>query len=376
MRLAPYRHLFFLSSAVVLIFAVSCSKSDDLPNAGTTSLHLPSGNVEYFNTSPQIGTLGRVLFYDKSLSINNAIACGSCHKQALAFADNIRFSTGFENQIATRNTPPIQNLSNNVFLGDVFESTSFGQALFWDGRSRSLFEMVMQPISHRVEMGMRSEADLIDKIENSPIYAPLFLAAFGSTDVTDNKIATALAGFVGSMRSQNSKFERSVFQPNPSGLQSLANLNALEQQGLNLFIGKYDCMSCHDVMSNVGYSEAQGEELVNIGLDSQYSDEGMGALTGNTADNGKFRIPNLRNVALTAPYMHDGRFNTLEEVIDHYKDGVAAHPNLDSRLRAASGTPRVLEISQDERAALVAFLHTLTDASFITDPKFSDPFVQ
>ncbi len=365
------KRLFSISailSAVVLISAISCSKSDDLPAANRSAIDLDGSSYEYVQATPEVGNLGRTLFYDKALSVNNGVSCGSCHKQALAFSDNHQFSTGFENRKTTRNTQPIQNLSalstDGPFVGN-------GQALFWDGRQRFLHDMVLEPVGNHIEMGMRSELDLVDKLSASPMYAQLFQDAYGDAEVTVAKIRDALARFVGSMVSQNSKFEQSLFSGN-------STLNSLERTGFNLFVDKYDCMSCHDVVSSQGYTEAFGDELVNIGLDASYADNGAGALDGmDASQNGKFKIPNLRNVALTAPYMHDGRFATLEEVIDHYSNGVASHPNLDERLRDPNtGSPLVLNITPDEKTALIAFMHTLTDHSFITDPKFSDPFVK
>ncbi len=362
------RHITILSSLsiLVLVSVISCSKSDEMPVANRTILDMDNTAYQYAAVSSEIGHLGRILFYDKSLSVNNGVSCGSCHKQALAFSDNRQFSTGFENRITSRNTQPIQNLGG-------FGFGSAGQALFWDGRHRFLSEMVLEPVGNHIEMGMRSNTDLLIKLSDSPLYGILFQAAYGDSEVTLERISHALAGFVGSMISNNSKFEKSFFSDGGFG----STFNGLERLGLDLFIRKYDCMSCHDVISTVGYSEAFGEELVNIGLDAAYADNGAGALNGAASQNGKFKIPNLRNVALTAPYMHDGRFASLEEVIDHYSTGVASHPNLDDRLKdPITGSPLVLNISQNEKTALIAFLQTLTDQTFITDPKFSDPFIK
>lgn len=370
MNLRRFFSISAILSAVVLVSAISCSKSDEMPAANYAAIDLDENSHQYAHASPEVGKLGRVLFYDKSLSVNNGVSCGSCHKQALAFSDNNQFSTGFENKVTTRNTQPIQNLTSINANTQFFPN---GQALFWDGRQRFLDEMVLEPVGNHIEMGMRSESDLVDKLGDSPMYAQLFQEAYGNTDVTADRIRDALARFVGSMISQNSKFEQSFFTGQGVG----STLNSLESMGFNLFVDKYDCMSCHDVISTQGYSEAFGEELVNIGLDATYEDNGAGALNGMDSENGKFKIPNLRNVALTAPYMHDGRFATLEEVIDHYSNSVAPHPNLDERLKdPITGAPLVLNITPDEKTALIAFLHTLTDHSFVSDPKFSDPFVK
>lgn len=370
-----YRRFLTISAAIstlVLISAISCSKSDELPAANYASIDVGDISFQYAQATAETGKLGRILFYDKALSVNNGVSCGSCHKQALAFSDNHQFSTGFENRVTTRNTPPIQNLTSLSDNND-FGFVSNGQALFWDGRQRFLDEMVLEPVGNHIEMGMRSETDLVSRLGNSPMYAQLFQAAYGDTDVTAARIREALAGFVGSMLSHNSKFEQSFFDGSGMG----STLNGLEGMGFNLFVEKYDCMSCHNVVSSQGYIESFGEELVNVGLDAAYTDNGAGALTGDESQNGKFKIPNLRNVALTAPYMHDGRFESLEEVIDHYSTAVAPHPNLDDRLKdPITGLPLVLNITPDEKTALIAFLHTLTDHTFISDPKFSDPFVK
>jgi cytochrome c peroxidase len=228
--------------------------------------------------------------------------------------------------------------------------------------------MVLEPVSNHIEMGMRSPSDLIDRLSQRAYYNELFKNAFGDEEITISRIGTALAGFIRSFQSNSSPFQQEFF-----GF-GQAVLTPLQRQGFELFVDKYDCMSCHDLTSDHGYSEAIGEEFVNIGLDQEYADQGVGALSGNAQDNGKFRIPNLRNIALTAPYMHDGRFATLEEVIGHYNNSIQAHPNLDPRLKELTGEARVMNITPDEQVALIAFMESLTDQNFIRDPKFSDPF--
>ncbi|NEN24937.1 c-type cytochrome [Cryomorpha ignava] len=341
--------------SVVIFVAVSCSKTEDLPEPARYSLE----NIEQLE-------LGRVLFYEKALSINNAVSCGSCHKQVNAFADNTAFSTGFESGKTTRNTPPIQNLNSGFFEGDEFS----GQALFWDGRTRNLNELVIAPTQNHIEMGMRSADDLVSRLRGKPYYATLFQNRFGSEEITIEKVSIALTSFIRQFESINSKFDMSFF------FNSLDDLSVLESQGFQLFTGKYNCMSCHDVLSNSGYSEPTGEEFVNIGLNVDYADKGRAAVTGNEADNGKFRIPNLRNIALTAPYMHDGRFSTLEEVIGHYSEDLQPNINLDSRLRESTGEPLKMNISESETVALVAFLNTLTDQNLPHDKRLSDPFIK
>jgi cytochrome c peroxidase len=198
-----------------------------------------------------------------------------------------------------------------------------------------------------------------------PYYAELFNDAYGSTDVDIDKISTALASFTGSIVSQNTRFDKFRM--------GVATLSGLELQGKNLFFTKYNCNSCHQSEFLNGYEIGGG--FVNIGLNADYIDNGLGTISGSTADNGKFKIPNLRNIALTAPYMHDGRFETLDEVLDHYSHGIANHPNLDGRLKSPNNNaPMLMNIPEQEKGAIIAFLNTLTDYAMITDPKFSSPF--
>ncbi|MEX2233775.1 MAG: hypothetical protein WD824_16540 [Cyclobacteriaceae bacterium] len=144
--------------------------------------------------------------------------------------------------------------------------------------------------------------------------------------------------------------------------------------GQKLFIEKYNCNSCHQVQNPHGYLQPQAGTFSNIGLDAAYADNGLGQVTGREINNGMFKIPSLRNVELTAPYMHDGRFETLSDVIDHYSSGLANHPSLDHKLRDSNANPLQLNISADEKHAIISFLNTLTDHKMISDPKFSDPF--
>jgi len=363
---------FFSILILIGLIVIACSKektSIDEPTVSSENEELVLNNFQYLATTPEVGALGRVLFYDKNLSKNGTVSCGSCHHQSRAFADNSSLSVGFNGELTSRNTPPIQNLTSSFFDDDFFQGSK--QALFWDGRTRDLRDMVFEPTLNHIEMGLSSPSELITKIRTKGYYNELFNSAFGSSDVTIEKISEALGGFVASLVSQNSRFEFGI--NNSFGLIE-SFLSPEEIQGFNLFVDKYDCSSCHNVSNPIGYSESVGEEFVNIGLDAEYADPGRSLLTDNSSDDGKFKIPNLRNVALTAPYMHDGRFETLEEVIDHYSTGVVTHQNLDARLRDNSGQAAVLNITDAEKSALIAFLNTLTDHQFITDPAFSDPF--
>jgi len=338
----------------VAVFGYACQ--DDQP-VSTTTLSLPEVPYSY-NTgvSDNIPTLGRVLFYDKQLSINNSVSCSSCHKQELAFADNVAFSQGFDNLPTKRNSMPIQNLG---VIGS-FETSS---VLFWDGRESNLESMVLRPIVNHVEMGITDIDRLVAKLYTLPYYRKLFKNAYGTETVDKSKIANALSVFLSTINSVNTKFDKSK-----SGIEALS---ALEEKGHVLFSQTYNCNGCHFVDDPHGYIFAG--TFANIGLDITYADEGLKNVTGNDTDAGKFKIPSLRNVAFTAPYMHDGRFKTLEEVIDHYSSNINDNPNLDPRLRR-SGVPMEMEIPEEDKAAIIAFLQTLSDPSMLTDPKFSNPF--
>jgi cytochrome c peroxidase len=341
-----------LPLAAFAVFSLFSCQSDEKELQRTT-LDLPDVPYQYL-TGSDLPTLGRVLFYDNQLSLNNSVSCSSCHVQSLAFADNAKASTGFENRLTSRNSMPIQNLTDN----------SLFVSLFWDGRETSLQTMVLKPIVNHVEMGIPDVDQLAEKLQNIPYYQELFTKAYFSPEVTSDKIAIALSSFLRSIESKNTKLDRAQF--------GATSLSALESVGQQLFTETYDCNSCHQVQDPHGYIEAG--TFANIGLDQVYTDKGFEEVTGNPADAGKFKIPSLRNVALTAPYMHDGRFETLDEVMEHYSEGIEDHPNLDPRLKSPEGTPMAFHIPEQDRRAIIAFLNTLTDQQMITDPRFSNPF--
>jgi cytochrome c peroxidase len=330
------------------------SCTDDCPDVTPHPVTLDLSEVTPMNAK---FSLGKVLFYDSHLSVNASISCASCHKQALAFSDNVPFSKGFENRLTSRNSLPIQNIGT-------FNMSPLN--LFWDGRESDLGTMVLKPILNHVEMGMGNENDIVNRVRNYPYYNDLFMQSFGSTEVTAEKVSEALAEFVGAISSTNTRFDRSLTNGMP--------LSALEQQGQSLFFTKYNCNGCHRT-EQPGFYEFNPGGFVNIGLDQSSADNGRSNVTQDPSDIGKFKVPDLRNVALTAPYMHDGRFSSLEEVLDHYSHGIANHPNLDSRLKTADGNAAQMNISGQEKTAIIAFLHALTDHTMITDRNFSDPFL-
>lgn len=310
-------------------------------------------------------TLGRVLFYDKILSIDNSVSCGSCHRQDIGFADGERLSLGFDNELTDRNAPPISNLYDDNLL-------------FWDGRSTSINDLVLRPIRNHKEMGMENMEFLVAKIKAAPYYDELFTKAYGNNNVTSDRIADAMTQFVKSMIGCDSPMDR--FNANNTPLSIMA------QEGMNIFFGKATCSNCHSgpdfndrggffFDSNFAGGEFFGwsQDIADIGLDKDYSDVGMGVFDQTLV--GVFKIPSLRNIALTAPYMHDGRFATLEEVVNHYDNGIQRSPNLDDIFKSwDTGETIKLGLNDHEKSALVAFLHTLTDETYMRDERFSDPF--
>jgi cytochrome c peroxidase len=299
--------------------------------------------------------LGRVLFYDKRLSANQTVSCASCHQAEHGFADSRPLSIGFDGQNTARNSMGLT--SNRYYIRGHY---------FWDERAATLEDQVLLPIQNPAEMGMTLTA-LQARVEAEPYYAELFQSAFGSTTITSDRISKALAQFVRSIVSSQSKYDIGVET-------NFANFTAQENQGRAIFGGVGNCVACHGSDNFV-----PGNTTNNNGLEFPYVDKGIGAITGLAADMGRFKVPSLRNIELTAPYMHDGRFATLDDVVEFYNSGVILGTNLSPPLRnppgsPGAGQPRRLNLTATQKAALVAFLKTLTDRSVTTDPKFSDPF--
>ena len=310
--------------------------------------------------SDKLATLGRVLFYDKRLSINDTISCSSCHQQANGFDDPRRFSIGFSGAAFT--TAHAMRLGNIRY----YQPSS----MFWDKRAASIELQASQPIQHAVEMGFVAGAGgipaLITKMNTSLYYPDLFTFAFGDSVITETRIQQALAQFERAMISSSSRWDTAyaqVFNPNANnrGLgTTLPGFTAQEDRGRELFIagpnnGGAGCGACHQPPTF--------------------------ALAGNSRSNGLdagetviFKSPSLKSVALSKAFMHDGRFASLEEVVEHYNSGIKLGPALDNNRLAPNGVPLRLNLSVDDKAALVAFMKTLTDTTLTTDPKFSDPF--
>lgn len=298
-------------------------------------------------------TLGRVLFYDKQLSRNNTIACASCHKQEYAFGDPDQFSEGLYGGLTSRHSMSIIN----PFMGFRF---------FWDHRANGLENQSLMPIEHPVEMDMNLDS-LVVKLSALDYYPELFKNAFGDELISTDRISRALSQFMRSLYSVSSKFDEGM-------VNNFSNFSAEELQGKDLFYDtdRTNCGSCHFT-----YYFFSPSALCN-GSESDYSaDEGLGGFTSDPSQIGKFKVPTLRNIEYTAPYFHDGRFATLEEVLSFYSNGIQSHPNLDDRLTTnfnVGGPPRTMDFTPEEISALVAFLKTLSDPNFLTNERWSDPF--
>jgi len=381
-----YKVVFALIAST-FILSIACSKNKSaLPQEDPVAkyLNLPATPYNYSNPalpaylqSPPVqgqintpannpvtdwgATLGRVLFYDKTLSKNRTISCASCHRQENAFSDFEKFSKGFEGGLTGRNSMSLINAK-------YYPNGRF----FWDQRAATLELQVLMPIQDLVEMGVSLDT-LVKRVQNQPYYPALFTSAFGSTVINSDLISKALAQFVRSVVSYQSKYDqgRQTFPaaPAPPPNAFFPNFTAQENRGKEIFLSPQNaCAACH------GTETFTAPDVKNNGLDAVITDRGFGAVTNIPADNGLFKVTTLRNVELTAPYMHDGRFTTLEQVVEHYSTGVKNHPNLSPQLRLPGGQPRLLNLPAEDKAALVAFLKTLTDRSVTSDVKFSNPF--
>ena len=282
--------------------------------------------------------LGKALFNDPMLSRDNTISCAECHNQSYAFTHHGHdVSHGVDNRVGTRNAPAVQNMA-------------WQKEFFWDGGVGDLDLFSVAPIENPLEMD-ENLGNVLTKLRSTQKYPALFHKAYGSTEITSQKFLKALSQFMLSLVSANSRYDK--YARKEGGI-----LNSEELAGISLFQQK--CSSCHagDLFTDQSYR--------NNGLNIQGSkDEGRFRITERVDDRFKFKVPSLRNVEMTAPYMHDGRFYTLEEVLHHYASGVQQTPNVDASLK--NGIP----LTAEEQAKIVAFLKTLTDREFLTNPKFA-----
>jgi len=292
--------------------------------------------------------LGRKLFYEPMLSDDNSQSCGSCHKQEYGFAEPQQVSVGIDGSVGTRNAMALINLGWNP------------NGFFWDGRAATLEDLVFQPVTNPIEMNT-TWPEVEAKLNASEEYLELFAQAYGIEVIDSVHVSKAIAQFLRTLISANSKFDKYYNQ-------QLTNLTDQEIRGLVLYNSEgADCFHCHGLGGLI-----TDNKFRNNGLDTEFSaDEGRYLVTGVEADKGKFRVPTLRNIELTAPYMHDGRFFTLEEVVDQYSEHVQLSETVDPLMELVGFGGA--QLTEDEKQDLVAFLRTFTDEEFANNPDFSDP---
>lgn len=310
-------------------------------------------------------TLGRVLFYDTHLSRNETVACGSCHRQDLAFSDSPVRSLGFD-------FVPTRRHSISLVNQRYYSRGRF----FWDERASTLENQVLQPILDVHEMGLTSN-EITQRIAARPFYSPLFQAAFGTGTVSNERIGDALSQFIRSIVSSQSRYDDGRAQVS-SRLDAFPNFTAAENQGKDLFMksvndGGAGCVQCHATEAFVSVNS--GPKNNGLDLTSTNDFGAFETFPGIPDFKGAFKIPTLKNLTQTAPYMHDARFRTLLEVVEHYNSGVKNHPNLSPELKDMNGNPQQLNLTDAQKAALVSFLRTLTDTNIMHNTKWSDPFI-
>lgn len=336
------RYLILLSSIlVVLASANSCQKKETVvPFKIGYDSHFPEPHYQFENNSFSYDKflLGKALFYEKRLSSDSTISCATCHEQNHAFGPhNTPLSEGVGGQLGTRNAPALFNL---------IWSTNF----MWDGGINHIEVMPLAPITNPVEMN-ETMANVVQKLQSSGSYRSLFKKAFGSEQVTDQRLFKALACFMGMLISDQSKYDQVK--------NGKATFTSDEQAGYTLYQNK--CSTCHPEPLFTDHSYR------NNGLDSVFTDVGRGLITLDPNDNGKFKVPSLRNVEFSYPYMHDGRLYTLNQVLDHYRSGVLSSATLDPELQ--NGIP----LTNLEKIQLIAFLKTLSDYNLISNTLFYEP---
>jgi len=355
-------HIWVATLLSAAVFVSSCG--DEVPEKeiewDKTAYKLDYGSFP----APQIAednplteqgvALGRMLFYEKALSKDGSMACANCHKQEYAFTDNDRFSIGVEGLPGGRQAMSVFNMA--------WHSNEF----FWDGRAHLLRDQALGPIQDPLEMNETLE-NAVAKLTEKQKYKDQFMRAFGSEEITSEAISLALEQFMNSIVSYQSKYDKY--------LAGEATLTDSEKRGLDLFFAEFnpffpeesgaDCAHCH------GGANFENDQYANNGLDSEFEDFGREDATGDENDRGKFKVTSLRNIEVTGPYMHDGRFTTLEEVIDHYNSGLKPSPTLDPALEPNRETG--LMLTEQDKKDLIAFLKTLTDHELLTNPAYSDP---
>lgn len=343
----------------IFIFLISCTPKEDevytpIPyNLEISTLFkekLIAPIIPTTNPLTEEGVaLGKKLFFDTILSGDESQSCATCHNPKYAFTDQQQFSAGIDGNLGTRNVMPLFNLAWN-----------FDERFAWDGKDFSLERQALEPITNPVEMHANWQ-EITLKLQNNPEYPLLFEQAFGTSKIDPTLVTKAIAQFERTLISSNSKFDQF--------LQGKTTLTPAEQNGFDVFMEETrgDCFHCHGSNNNPLWTDNQ---FHNNGLDANFTDLGLGAVTGDPADNGKFKTPSLRNLTFTAPYMHDGRFTTLEEVINHYSEGLQFSNTIDPLMKKVHQGGA--QLTSKDKADLKAFLLTLSDINFTNNPSFQE----
>ncbi|MGI4832796.1 MAG: cytochrome-c peroxidase [Janthinobacterium lividum] len=304
--------------------------------------------------------LGRRLFYETALSSTGTMACGSCHQQSKAFTDGRALAVGVDG---------VANPRGAMSLTNVLWSSAFD----WDGAFSTLEAQAQHPIENPIELH-QSLAAGVAKLQATSTYPPLYKAAFGTGTITNDLTLKALAQFERTLISAGSRYDKFTVSRTGFSADELAGLQLYTTHIAPGVVRGAECFHCH---TQPLMSSQYAGQFFNNGLDLTFADAGRGAVTGLAVDQGKFIAPTLRNLVFTAPYMHDGRFKTLEEVLDHYSDHVQmASPNLDNNLIQGLNNPPFgthMDLTATEKKQVMAFLKTLTDSAFVADKRFADP---
>ncbi|KLT66880.1 cytochrome-c peroxidase [Pedobacter sp. BMA] len=342
----PKKSIVFAMLILSIALMYACSKNDDDAIAGETLVKFtipsnfpaPAYNFEDNILTNAGFTLGKKLFYDARLSADKSVSCGSCHQQFAAFANlDHKVSHGVNNCQGKRNAPPLFNLV-------------WQKAFFWDGGVKNIETSPLNAITDTCEMGT-DIATIIAFLKNTAPYPELFRKAFGTAEINSQLLLKSITQFTAVLVSGNSKYDKVIRNEG-------AAFTATELAGYNLF--KEKCSSCHTEPLFTDFSYRSN------GLDLVSNDEGRANITGLSADLGTFRVPTLRNIEYTFPYMHDGRFYSLDEVLEHYNSGVKQAKNLDEKLKGG------IALSAAEKEQIKAFLKTLTDNEFIKNTFYSE----
>lgn len=362
MKIERFLYYFFALSFIVFIIN-ACNRDDDDGPANELYDATPY-EIDYpfrypVMTVPDENTLtiakvdlGRKLFYDPVISIDSSMSCATCHNPQFNFTDNENaFSINALGGQTQRTSMPLINLG------------WMRKGFFWDGRALTLEEAVLDAIAEEHHPDWTAS---LQKMNNNTFYGEDFARAFKNGEINEDHIVKALASFLRIMISKDSKLDKRV-----RGQYQFTELEAFGFDSLFL-TESGDCFHCHGI-----YPFMTENDFINNGLQdaeniNQFADIGLGGVTGNTSDYGKFKIPTLRNLAFSAPYMHDGRFETLDEVLDFYSTGVHQSPNVSPLMEFAFQGG--VQLSDYDKEALKAFLLTLTDETFINNPAYSNPF--